>query len=82
MQTDFQWAVQHLRKYLEQEWKMKRNMERSFNEENFPAYAPDCPKQSGMSDCGVYMLHFAELFSINPHVRIEVNNSSQILCNL
>lgn len=72
MHTDFQWAAQHLRKYLAQEWKTKRNTERRFDEENFPAHAPDCPKQEGMSDCGVYMLHFAELFANNPHVKIGV----------
>ena len=55
-----------------QEWKMRYPTdEREFSPSTIPAYAPLVPQQCNGCDCGVFVLHFAELFAKRPFVDLR-----------
>jgi len=42
--------------------KRSTNGEREFNKDNMKGSCVKCPQQSNFSDCGIYVLHYAESF--------------------
>ncbi|EGC32140.1 hypothetical protein DICPUDRAFT_155939 [Dictyostelium purpureum] len=64
---------ENLRKYLTLEWKNKKYKdgnngfeEVEFNSTNYPLRVPHVPLQNNSYDCGVFLLHYLELFCKNP----------------
>jgi len=56
-----------LRIYLDDEWKRKcPEIPRPFTMSTFPGISLGVPQQCNSADCGVFLLHFAELFCLNP----------------
>ncbi|NXV18179.1 SENP7 protease, partial [Cepphus grylle] len=64
-------TVQVLREYLEAEWEAKRKTYREFNKSTMIDLCPRVPKQDNSSDCGVYLLQYAESFFQKPIVNFE-----------
>ncbi|KAK5581935.1 hypothetical protein RB653_003516 [Dictyostelium firmibasis] len=65
-----------LRKYLTLEWKNKKSIdgvtpEREFNQDNFPYHISHLPLQNNGSDCGVFLLHYLELFCKEPETSFK-----------
>lgn len=52
----------HMRDYLTEEWKTKRESELTFTKLNMPLYVPLTPQQTNNTDCGVYVLLNLETF--------------------
>ncbi|KYQ91039.1 hypothetical protein DLAC_07940 [Tieghemostelium lacteum] len=72
--------VSHLRKYLTLEWKHKRSQhgERSFQDpKKFPIFTGHVPMQQNYSDCGIFLLHYIELFCKNPEKKFPKNCAFQ-----
>ncbi|GAM21280.1 hypothetical protein SAMD00019534_044550 [Acytostelium subglobosum LB1] len=66
-----------IREYLTEEWKEKKfgkdmpdgkgkYPSRTFTAKNFKAFCPHVPVQNNFSDCGVFLLHYLELFCKKP----------------
>uniref|UniRef100_A0A7S3Z146 Ubiquitin-like protease family profile domain-containing protein n=1 Tax=Lotharella globosa TaxID=91324 RepID=A0A7S3Z146_9EUKA len=55
-----------LRSYLSEEYSYKRGKEISFDSKNFPTYELHVPQQKNFSDCGLYLLQYAECFCKDP----------------
>merc|ERR1712173_149710 len=57
-----------LRIYLGDEWRRqyKKEEEIVFDVETIPGVSLGVPQQTNSCDCGVYVLHFAQLFALNP----------------
>ncbi|EGG13468.1 hypothetical protein DFA_11229 [Cavenderia fasciculata] len=67
-----------IRSYLQMEWKYKKSIpsngtipEREFNATTLPAARVYIPKQDNLYDCGVFLLHYIELFCRNPETNFE-----------
>jgi sentrin-specific protease 7 len=59
-------ALDVLRSYICSEWHAKRESELDMSDEAVPLLQPNVPLQSNLTDCGVYLLHYSELFLMNP----------------
>lgn len=59
-------VVATLRDYLTCEFKIKRNMDRSFNKDTIKGACPKVPQQTNYTDCGLYLLQYVESFLRNP----------------
>ena len=55
-------VLQSIRDYLSEEWKVTTNTECNFTEEEMPVKYPRVPRQPNGTDCGLYLLHFVEMF--------------------
>ena len=56
-----------IRIYLNDEWKRNYNdKKRDFTISSIPGISLGVPQQMNSADCGVYLLHFAELFALKP----------------
>ncbi|KAF9907814.1 hypothetical protein EC991_010506 [Linnemannia zychae] len=56
-----------LRSYLQQELLARKNLEMVLTTKEIAGkYSSKCPKQENLWDCGVYLLHYAEVFMRNP----------------
>jgi Ulp1 family protease len=64
--------VATLRDYLKIEYKAKKGAERDFNKDSIRGALPKVPQQNNFTDCGIFMLQYAESF-------FEVNPCSSIL---
>ena len=71
--------MHYLREYLELEFLDKKVDEadkkyfvqssygwKSFNQDRLPHYCPRLPKQRNFTDCGLFVLQYAETFLIDP----------------
>uniref|UniRef100_A0AAY4BI70 Ubiquitin-like protease family profile domain-containing protein n=1 Tax=Denticeps clupeoides TaxID=299321 RepID=A0AAY4BI70_9TELE len=61
-----------LREYLEVEWEVRRGERREFNAELMPGSHCTVPLQDNSSDCGLYLLQFAESFLQDPVVHFDL----------
>ncbi|KAF9128267.1 hypothetical protein BGW39_005211 [Mortierella sp. 14UC] len=56
-----------LRSYLQQELLARKGLEMTLTTKEIAGkYSSKCPKQENLWDCGVYLLHYAEVFMRNP----------------
>jgi len=55
-----------VRNYLTEESAAKRKKKIAFTEENIPTFEMKVPQQGNSSDCGLYLLQFAECFARSP----------------
>ncbi|KAF9927146.1 hypothetical protein FBU30_003461 [Linnemannia zychae] len=56
-----------LRSYLQQELLARKGLEMNLTTKEITGkYSSKCPKQENLWDCGVYLLHYAEVFMRNP----------------
>mmetsp|Transcript_6617 Transcript_6617/g.11639 ORF Transcript_6617/g.11639 Transcript_6617/m.11639 type:complete len:301 (-) Transcript_6617:8-910(-) len=60
-------AIDILREYIRVEWEAARGTEIDMDESSIPMFQPDVPLQDNLTDCGVFLLHYAELFLKNPN---------------
>ncbi|KAF2076186.1 hypothetical protein CYY_002486 [Polysphondylium violaceum] len=67
-----------IREYLSLEWENKKSKpsngeipEKKFNFKNLPLYRCSVPKQNNLCDCGVFLLHYIELFCRNPEKNFD-----------
>ncbi|EGC36291.1 hypothetical protein DICPUDRAFT_32083 [Dictyostelium purpureum] len=67
-----------IREYLTIEWKHKKSdpsngtiPERVFTSKNLPLVRANVPKQDNLFDCGVFLLHYIELFCRNPETNFN-----------
>lgn len=75
-----------IREYLTLEWQSKKSNpsngtipERKFTSSNLPLVRANVPKQDNLFDCGVFLLHYIELFCRNPEKDFEFPVSFVIL---
>ncbi|XP_068565208.1 sentrin-specific protease 6 isoform X3 [Cebidichthys violaceus] len=59
-------VVKTLREYLEVEWEVRKESQRSFGKDAMKGSSPRVPQQDNFSDCGVYVLQYVESFFENP----------------
>eukprot|EP01090_Pellita_catalonica_P000616 TRINITY_DN10424_c0_g1_i1.p1 TRINITY_DN10424_c0_g1~~TRINITY_DN10424_c0_g1_i1.p1 ORF type:complete len:579 (+),score=65.79 TRINITY_DN10424_c0_g1_i1:253-1737(+) len=56
-----------VRAYLKAKWNSTGKIGTAkFTPDTFPAFAPNVPTQENNHDCGLYLLHYAEIFCRNP----------------
>ncbi|KAJ8890436.1 hypothetical protein PR048_009945 [Dryococelus australis] len=55
-------VVATLRDYLRVEFKVKEGREREFSKDTMKGACPKVPQQTNFTDCGLYVLQFAEAF--------------------
>ncbi|KAF8935954.1 hypothetical protein BGZ58_004690 [Dissophora ornata] len=55
-----------LRAYLQQELLTRKNIERAIDSKVLPGKQGKCPEQDNFSDCGLFLLHYAEVFLKHP----------------
>lgn len=69
-----------LRSYLQQELLARKGVKRTLSMNDIIGKYAKPPKQHNMSDCGLYLLHFAEVFLKNPHKLLDaiVNNKPEL----
>ncbi|KAI9304548.1 hypothetical protein BJ944DRAFT_163374, partial [Cunninghamella echinulata] len=68
-------CIKNIIKYLRMEAKHKRDVDLESFINPVTEY-PLVPRQKNYYDCGIYILHFAELFTLNPQKFIEALNVS------
>ncbi|KAF6737222.1 Sentrin-specific protease 7 [Oryzias melastigma] len=61
-----------LRDYLQVEWEMRRRTPRLFSVDTMKGYSCRVPQQGNSSDCGVFLLQFAQSFLQNPVVNFDL----------
>eukprot|EP01132_Coremiostelium_polycephalum_P004263 gene4263-5335_t len=67
-----------IRQYLSLEWKYKKSdpsggtiPERTYDGKNLPGHRAHVPKQNNFCDCGVFLLHYVELFCRVPEKNFD-----------
>ncbi|KAG0377638.1 hypothetical protein BGX24_005741 [Mortierella sp. AD032] len=61
-----------LRSYLQQELLARKGLEMALTTKEIAGkYSSKCPKQENLWDCGVYLLHYAEVFMRNPSALLD-----------
>ncbi|KAF8560799.1 hypothetical protein P879_08024 [Paragonimus westermani] len=58
-----------IRDYLQVEWDSRRSSEDGslyFNKDTIRGFSPRVPSQSNLVDCGIYLLHYVEMFFKQP----------------
>ncbi|KAG0325246.1 hypothetical protein BGZ99_000901 [Dissophora globulifera] len=55
-----------LREYLQKELLARKGIDRIINNKVLPGKVGKCPQQKNFSDCGLFLLHYAELFLRHP----------------
>ncbi|KAA0198001.1 Sentrin-specific protease 7 [Fasciolopsis buskii] len=58
-----------IRDYLQAEWDTRRAMQDGplcFNKDTIRGFSPRVPSQSNLVDCGIYLLHYVEMFFKQP----------------
>ena len=55
-------VIGHLRQYLRIEYKTKYGEDRDFSENVVKGSVPSVPQQSNLTDCGLFVLQYAESF--------------------
>jgi len=68
--------AEKLRSYLTLEWMNKKfgnstEEKRKYTKENYQLVIPHVPTQKNFSDCGVYLLHYIELFCKKPETNFK-----------
>jgi Ulp1 family protease len=66
--------VATLRDYLKIEFKAKKGVERDYNKDSIRGALPKVPQQNNFTDCGIFMLQYAESF-------FEVNSCGGVAFN-
>ncbi|KAL4656914.1 sentrin-specific protease 7-like isoform X1 [Arapaima gigas] len=61
-----------LREYLQVEWEVRKGSLRHFTAENMKGSHCRVPLQDNSSDCGIYLLQYAESFLQNPVVHFDL----------
>ncbi|XP_078698709.1 uncharacterized protein LOC144926108 isoform X2 [Branchiostoma floridae x Branchiostoma belcheri] len=63
-----QHVMKNLREYLTVEWEVRKKDQpkREFDNNNMKGATPKVPQQTNYSDCGVFLLQYAETFFNNP----------------
>ncbi|KAG9268495.1 sentrin-specific protease 6-like isoform X1 [Astyanax mexicanus] len=59
-------VVKILQEYLEMEWLVKKGTRRSFANGSMNGWSLQVPQQDNHTDCGVYLLQYAESLIMNP----------------
>jgi hypothetical protein len=62
-------VIRTLREYLQEEWNVRKAAHdgpREFTKDSCPGANVRCPQQTNFSDCGVYVLQYAESFFKSP----------------
>ncbi|KAF8941748.1 hypothetical protein BGZ47_007248, partial [Haplosporangium gracile] len=69
-----------LRSYLQQELLARKGIKKTLTMNEIIGKYAKPPKQDNYSDCGLYLLHFAEMFLKNPHQLLDaiVNNKPEL----
>ncbi|KAL2080805.1 hypothetical protein ACEWY4_022658 [Coilia grayii] len=65
-------VVKLLREYLQVEWEVRRGVCRDFSAELMEGSSCPVPQQDNSSDCGLYLLHYAETFLKDPVVNFDL----------
>ncbi|XP_031436764.1 sentrin-specific protease 7 isoform X2 [Clupea harengus] len=65
-------VVKLLREYLQVEWEVRRGVCRDFSPEVMVGSSCKVPLQDNSSDCGLYLLHYAETFLQDPVVHFDL----------
>ncbi|XP_041924382.1 sentrin-specific protease 7-like isoform X2 [Alosa sapidissima] len=65
-------VVKLLREYLQVEWEVRRGASRDFSPEVMMGSSCKVPLQDNSSDCGLYLLHYAETFLQDPVVHFDL----------
>lgn len=55
--------------------RVSKNFEEGFAASNFPGWSITVPQQDNSSDCGVFLLHYLEMFSRKPFL-----NRDRLVC--
>ena len=61
----------NLRTYLTKEWEVKMKSSKEFTVDNMPAYCPNVPQQTNLTDCGLFLLQYVESFYQNPLTSLQ-----------
>lgn len=61
-----------LREYLQVEWEVRRGTPRLFTSDSMRSSNCRVPQQNNSSDCGLYLLQYAESFLQNPVVNFDL----------
>lgn len=61
-----------IRDYLQVEWEVRRKTPRLFTPDNMRSCSCRVPQQDNSSDCGLYLLQYAESFLQNPVVHFDL----------
>ncbi|KAL3313258.1 Sentrin-specific protease 6 [Cichlidogyrus casuarinus] len=62
-------ALKIVRNFLKLEWDCRRSQldgELKFDKDTVRGFSPRVPAQSNLADCGIYLLHYVEMFFQNP----------------
>uniref|UniRef100_A0A8C4PYB7 Ubiquitin-like protease family profile domain-containing protein n=1 Tax=Eptatretus burgeri TaxID=7764 RepID=A0A8C4PYB7_EPTBU len=59
-------CIVYFARYLEEEWRARHSGERGYSQQTMPGFSPRVPQQNNFSDCGVFLLHYAEAFFQHP----------------
>ncbi|XP_059906899.1 sentrin-specific protease 7 isoform X2 [Gadus macrocephalus] len=65
-------ACRLLREYLQVEWQVRRGRARLFTPDTVCSAVCRLPLQDNSSDCGLYLLQYAESFLQNPVVHFDL----------
>ncbi|XP_045906320.1 sentrin-specific protease 7-like isoform X3 [Micropterus dolomieu] len=61
-----------VRDYLQVEWEVRRGTPRLFTSDSMRSFSCKVPQQDNSSDCGLYLLQYAESFLQNPVVHFDL----------
>ncbi|KAF9187300.1 hypothetical protein BGZ50_002012 [Haplosporangium sp. Z 11] len=69
-----------LRSYLQQELLNRKNIQKTISSKDVPGRYAKCPQQENFCDCGLFLLHYAEVFLKNPGPLLDriVNKSNDM----
>ncbi|KAI1319067.1 hypothetical protein EDD11_004956 [Mortierella claussenii] len=61
-----------LRMYLQQELMARKDIDRTIDAKDVPGKLAKCPQQENFCDCGLYLLHYAEVFLKYPEALLNI----------
>ncbi|ORZ11332.1 hypothetical protein BCR41DRAFT_357046 [Lobosporangium transversale] len=71
-----------LRLYLQQELLTRKNIDRAIDSKDVPGKLAKCPQQENFCDCGLFLLHYAEVFLKHPDALLNgILNKSDDMSN-
>ena len=74
------YAIRLVREYLQIEWSLKVNaVEPVYGAQALPLTLPEKPLQKNRTDCGVFLLHYAELLLKDFHLYLFPGQYSSLV---